>query len=105
MDEQQAPQKVNHIFWISIRWSTYTAISTIICLACILPVTRWAAGLVLLCYTGYAVSEVFKDYARIQQERQLQGKTAFNFAVINNGLEFVYLVMAVLIGLLCGLGL
>lgn len=101
-DEQQQP-KTNHIYWVSVRWSSYTGVAFLTCMGCLLPVTQPAVALIIALYGCYMASEVLKEYVKIRQSQTHDSKTAFNWSLIYNGLEFAYLVAAVIVGAICGL--
>lgn len=94
---------MNHAYYASLRWGTYTGISFLTTLACVIPITRMAVSLVIFGYTSYTCFCIFRDYTEIEKDGR-GGKRGVLAALAVNGQELIYLVLALMVGLVVGLG-
>ena len=95
-------ERKNHLFYISLRWGTYCLISFLTALAIIVPITRIASTLIILGYCAYTAFSILRLYTQIEKEGR-QGKTALLAALAVDGQEIIYILLALLAGLACGL--
>lgn len=96
-------QKKNHLFYISLRYGVYTGISFLTALAVIVPITRIASSLIIIGYSLYTAFSIFRAYT----EAELNGRygyRALRQALSVDGIELVFIVLALLVGFAVGLG-
>ena len=97
-------KKFTPIFWVSVKFGVYSLTAFLTALAVIVPFTRIAVGLAIVCYLAYILMDTFKQYTAIELDRREYGKRAMIWAVSFNASEIVYLVISLLVGLLIGFG-
>lgn len=96
-------KKVNHLYYGSLRYGTYCGISFLTALAVIIPVTRFASSLIITGYSAYVGFSVFRAFAQAEKDGK-HGKRALRQALSVDGIEIVYTVLALLVGLVVGFG-
>lgn len=98
------PDKTFYFF--NLRWGTYTGISTLMAMAIIYPVTRYAAGLTIIGFGVFLGIEVFRDYSASLKGTSRRGQRKLVYkAVSNNAIDIALFNLAILVGLIIGLGL
>ncbi len=91
------------LFRLSRNWAIYSGISFLSCLATTLPITRIGICLLILCYGFYGVSQVFKDFARIEDKGNATGKKAVIWALSESTSDFIFLAIAIIAGIFLGI--
>ena len=90
------------LFRLSRDWAIYTGISFLSCLATILPVTRVGIFFLILTYGVFGVAEVFKTFAKIEDKGNASGKKAVVWAFSESAAEFIFLAIAIVVGIYLG---
>ena len=90
------------LFRLSRNWAIYSGISFLSCLATILPITRIGISLLILCYGLYGASQVFKDFAKIEDKGNATGKKAVLWAFSESASDFIFLAIAIIAGIFLG---
>ena len=103
--QQEKQQPTNHIYWASMRFSVYTGISFLIGLSCILKVAQIGVFIIIACFLVYMLSETFRDYVAVEIKRHDKNwKRLLRQAIAPNIHEFGFLTIALLVGLIIGIG-
>ena len=104
MDNEQQQQPSRHLYFFSLRWSTYTAIAATVFMGCIIPTTRLFATILILGYLGYTVADTLSIFSQHEQNHR-DLKRSLRWAIITNAQDYVYFIIALLVGLFLGLGI
>jgi hypothetical protein len=94
-------KKPNALYYASLRYGTYTGLSFLTALGCIIPITRTASALIILGYTSYTAFSIFRAYTHAESQGKY-GKKALRFALSIDGIELIFIVLALLVGLTVG---
>ena len=87
----------------SIRWATYCFISFLTAIATYYPLARIGALLLLLLYFLYLLSDTWKAYTKIRVAGDAHDiQEAWSMALSYNSQDFVFLVIAIIIGVYVG---
>ena len=87
----------------SVRWSTYCFLSFLSAIATYYPLARFGASVLIVLYSFYLLADTWKAYSKIRVSGEAHDmQEAWNMAFAYNSQDFVFLVVATLIGVYVG---
>ena len=87
----------------SVRWSTYCFLSFLSAIATYYPLARIGVSILIILYLFYLLSDTWKAYSKIRTEGIAHDmQEAWSMALAYNSQDFVFLVVAILIGVYAG---
>lgn len=87
----------------SLRWSTYCFLAFLSAIAVYYPLARFGASVLIVLYLFYLLADTWKSYTKIRVAGDAHDiKEAWSMAFAHNSQDFVFLVIAILVGVYVG---